>query len=414
MRSFPDEALSRYSLTMTATKKRLRLAVFASHPSEYSGPLFRKLASDSSIDIVVYYGWKFGLSESFDRDSGVNIKWDMPLLDGYRYKFLRNWSLRQTSSSFFGIINPGIIGELYRNRYDAILVHGYAHLSEWLCFIGAAIIGTPIILRGEMRIRTDAPAFKSLIKSFVLRLLFRRIRAFLSIGSVSEEFYSAFGIPKEIVFRTPYAVDNDYFISQNVLLKPKQQEFKNRLKIPTQLPTIVFVGKLIARKRPLDLLQAFSMLGNEQASVLFIGDGELRQTLEEYARERSLSHVFFTGFVGQAQVPKYYALADVFVLPSEDETWGLVVNEAMCASLPVVVSDAVGAARDLVRAGENGYVYPCGDIERLHDCLAVVIGDRMRLRAMGSVSAKLIRAWDYNADIVGIIEAVRTVCHAHS
>jgi len=105
----------------------------------------------------------------------------------------------------------------------------------------------------------------------------------------------------------------------------------------------------------------------------------------------------------------FYAASDCLVLPSEYEPWGLVVNEAMAAGLPVIVSDKVGCAADLVRSGENGVVYRCGDLAALAKALGVVVTDADRRRCWGRRSREIISGWDYQADVQGIVGALEQV-----
>src|SRR5581483_3191529 len=120
-----------------------------------------------------------------------------------------------------------------------------------------------------------------------------------------------------------------------------------------------------------------------------------------------LAQVVLTGFVNQGQIADYYAAADVLVLPSGHEPWGLVLNEAMCFGLPVIASDAVGAAPDLVRPGENGWTYPVGDVDALARALEAAVEDPARRSAMGRRSRAIVAGYSYDADVAGILDALR-------
>ena len=146
---------------------------------------------------------------------------------------------------------------------------------------------------------------------------------------------------------------------------PKKEELRKELGIPLSNQVILYSGKLISKKRPLDLLKAFSQLPiNTNAFLVFVGDGELRKELETFINEYSIKNVLITGFINQSQIPKYYAIADVFVMCSDvGETWGLSTNEAMNFGLPIVISDRTGNYSDLVDG--NGFVFEMGNIEDL-------------------------------------------------
>ena len=150
----------------------------------------------------------------------------------------------------------------------------------------------------------------------------------------------------------------------------------------------------------MDLLNAYEMLITrspnhpitELPALVFVGDGVLRSKLEEYSKERNLDNVYFIGFKNQTELPKYYTLADVLVLPSgAGETWGLAVNEAMCFGLPIIVSDVVGCGPDLVKDNVNGFIFPLDDAEQLSLRLKDLIDDSAKRKSFGEKSSGIIK-----------------------
>ncbi len=123
-----------------------KLAVLTSHPIQYQAPLFKKLVERPEVDLTVYFCWDFGVKEEYDVEFGKKIKWDIPLLEDYKYKFLKNFSLKP-SSKFWGQINFGITNELRKNNYDAILVFGWNSFTNWLFFLTSFWHKTPVFLR---------------------------------------------------------------------------------------------------------------------------------------------------------------------------------------------------------------------------------------------------------------------------
>lgn len=390
---------------------RYRLAILNSHPIQYFVPFYRKLAEHPRIDLTVYYGSRQGAEEYVDTGFGQAIKWDIPLLEGYRHKFLSNWSWKRHLNESLSLINPSIIGELRREKYDAVLVHGYIYFTNWLAFLAARLAGTPILLRGESHLSDYRPGWKRSLKAVVLTKLFRHCAAFLPIGRLNADYYRHYGVPERKLFLAPYSVDNEFFTSQAGLYAAKREELKEELGIAPGLPVILYASKMTPRKRAIDLLRAFERLTREgtRGALVFVGDGEERQRLEAYAAERGLPRVYFLGFRNQSELPRFYAIADVFVLPSVGEPWGLIINEVMCAGVPVVTTDQVGAAPDLVRPGENGFVYPAGDFGELAECLRVIIGDPEQVAAMGRRSHEIISRWDYERCLQGVLRALDSV-----
>jgi glycosyltransferase involved in cell wall biosynthesis len=175
---------------------------------------------------------------------------------------------------------------------------------------------------------------------------------------------------------------------------------------------LLFAGKLIERKNPVHLLEAVQrMQTKDRVAVMYMGDGRARGALEQYAREKGMEHVHFTGFVNQSEMPAYYALADVFVLPSSLDPRGTVTNEAMACELPVVISNMVGiyGEGDIVRDGDNGFIYRVGDNERLAELLDRLVEDAPLRRRMGARSLEIIRGWDFDRDVEGLLHALTFV-----
>jgi glycosyltransferase involved in cell wall biosynthesis len=387
-----------------SSSKKYRLAVLASHPIQYQAPLLRALAAHPDIDLTVYFGCPWGAVEYKDPGFGISFKWDIAILEGYKHLFLRNLSPWPSPNSFLGLFNPTIISELLRHRFDAIVIPGYALATYWLAYLGAWLSGTPVLFRGEAVLRTGRTFWIRAAKRALLSLIFNGTAAFLVIGSKSREFYEAFGVDKSRMLFSPYAVDNKFFCESSDQWKQRKSDIRTELRIGEE-PVILFVGKLIDRKRPCDLLEAYASVRDE-AVLLYVGDGSLRHDLERISKSRGLTEVRMVGFKNQSELPKYYAIADVFVLPSSHEVSPLVVNEAMACGLPIIVSDAIPSALDFVRNGYNGYIYPCTDIGRLANALAMLIRDPAQRRIMGLRSREMISEWSIERAAEGVLEAL--------
>lgn len=387
-----------------------KLAALTSHPIQYQTPLFRKLANHPDIDLTAYFCWNFGIQkEQIDTEFGVKFKWDIPLLDGYKYKFLLNLSLKP-SGSFFGCINPGIIREIFKHKYDAIWVHGWSSFTSLLAVLSAKAFGSKVFLRGENPFchELTKPSWKRFIKKPLLQYgLFPFVDAFLYIGEENKAFYQYYRIPDKKLFFTPYCVDNKRFYGEYVKLREKKFESKKTLHLPHDKVIILYVAKLIDKKRPFDLLYAYAAIPSDKKALVFVGEGYLRKDMERYVQGKGLKDVHFTGFKNQSEISAYYAIGDIFVLPSGiGETWGLVVNEAMNSGLPIVVSDMVGSGKNLVSQGENGFVFPMGDITKLGEHLKMLIDNKDLRESMGKKSLDLVKKYSFEQDIDGILTAL--------
>ena len=386
--------------------QRYKLAVLVSHPIQYQTPLFRKIADHPKIDIMVYFCSDRYVKETIELDLGISFKWDVPLLKGYKYKLLPNLSPK-CFSSFFGQINPSIVRELRRNQYDAVWVHGYASLTNWLAFCGAWVARTPLLIRGESHLMNYRPLWKRAIKRAGLFLLFKGISAFLPIGSLNKVYYQYYGVSDDKMFLSPYAVNNEFFSKKYHEIYHKREYLKKELDIHRELPVVLYASKMTPRKRAMDLLRAHEKIQKEiDVALVFVGDGVERLTLENYTKSHNLKNVYFVGFKNQTELPDYFVIADIFVLPSTDEPWGLIINEAMNFGLPIITTDKVGAAPDLVKNGENGFIYSVGDIEKLASLLLKLLQEPDLRENMGKRSLEIIDKWSYKEDIEGILAAL--------
>ncbi len=385
--------------------RRHQLAFLTSHPIQYQAPLFRRLAASPSVDLTVFFCLDQGLGKRRDPEFGVAVGWDTPVTEGYRYRILSNGSPFRRSGRFWGALNPGIVESLWRGRFDAVIAHGWTEATHWLAFLTAGLTGTPLLLHGEAVPRPGRLSAPARLRRSLVGVVARRAAACLANGTRGAEFYRALGVPGERIALTPYSVDNEFFQQEAKRWRSRRAELLGGLGLPPGLPVVLFPSKLIERKRPMDCLRAYSALRDETAMV-FVGDGALRPALEAQAAALGLRHVRFAGFQNQSALPRYYALADVLVLPSTFEPWGLVVNEAMSAGLPVVASDGVTAAVDLVRHGENGFIFPAGGVDALAGCLRTLVRDQSLRERMGARSAQIIETWSHRECVEAIVRVL--------
>lgn len=381
----------------------LRLAALTSHPIQYQAPLFREIAGRDGIDLTVYFCSRRGVEPETDEGFGEEIVWDVPLLEGYDYEFLSDWSPVGGASSFFRF-NPGILDKLRHDEHDVLWVHGYESLTNIASILAANRFDVPVVFRGEVMPETvEHPA-----KRFLVGKLFERVDAFASIGTPNRRVYRSFGISDNRIFHAPYSVDNEFFQQQREKLPPISQ-LREEENLPTDRPVILFVGKILKRKRPGLLLDAFvGATEPGEATLLYVGDGELRNNLEQKSIEYGRSQdVVFAGFVNQSNIPSYYELSDVFVLPSVRENWGLVINEAMNFGLPIVTTEAVGANEDLVDE-QNGAVVTADEQKPLE------LGIRRCLdefEDLGKISTERISGWNVNSTADGLKSAAFKPMH---
>lgn len=395
----------------------VRLAYLVSHPIQYQAPLLRRIACEPDIDLTVLFGSDFSVRGYQDRGFGVEVQWDVPLLDGYRSVFLKR--LRDTGTvSPLSPISRGILRRLRASdgapAFDALWVHGYASVNALHGILAAYALGIPVLLRAESWL-ADRPRDVATLaaKELFFKLLRPAIAATLPIGSRNRDYWARYFGPEMPQFLMPYAVDNAYFAARAAAADT--EELRAELQLSPGRPVILFASKLQQRKHADHLIEAYHRLCSSATGTIpylvIVGDGEDRERLQTRAAELRLEGVRFAGFRNQSALPGFFALAQVFVLPSQHEPWGLIVNEAMACGCPIVASDDVGAHTDLIRNGVDGYVFPTGDVDALAAALRDVLSSPERARRMGGAARVRIAGWDFEADVRGLREALAAVTH---
>jgi len=353
------------------------------------------------FDLQVYYFSDANIKATFDEGFGKKIAWDIPLLEGYKHKFIKNWSLsKRLSNKFFQLFNPGVIGYLIKDTSPVIVLNGWSYSSDILTIITAKILRKKVWLRAENPLNQELrkSAFLLSLKRILFKLiLFKFIDRFLYIGTESKDFFLYYGAkPKQLV-HTPYGVDNDFFNTRHKALRNSKSQLLTKLKLPNDKRIVLFCGKYIEQKRPLDLLKAFSMIKETNLILVMVGEGPLRSKLELFIEEHKLYNVVLTGFVNQSQISDYYSIADVFVMCSGmGETWGLAINEAMNFHLPIVVTNTCGSSNDLVVNNVNGLIVEEGNIEGLSKAISTFINENELRKSAGEESARIVAHYSYD------------------
>jgi glycosyltransferase involved in cell wall biosynthesis len=389
-------------------RRRVRLAYLVSHPVQYQAPLLRRIALDPDIDLTVFYGSDFSVRGYRDEGFGVDVKWDVPLLEGYHHEFLP--AVRDNGTEgLFSPISFGITARLARG-FDLLWVHGYATVNQLHGILSAKGLGIPVLVRSDSSLR-DRPrgGLKLAVKSIFFQLLRHLVDGVLVTGTLNQQYWEHYLGNDFPLFLLPYAVDNAWFQQQCRLAVPRRAELQAELNLDPERPVILFASKLQTRKHCNDLVAAYAnLLGAEWSGrppyLLIVGDGEERAALEQQAA--GLADVRFCGFRNQSEMPRFFDLATVFVLPARHEPWGLIVNEVMNAGRAVIVTDDVGCQLDLVTDGVEGCVYPVRNVQALTDALRHVLQTPGIAEAMGRAARERINTWSFEEDLHGLRQAL--------
>jgi len=399
------------------TQRRMRLAYLVSHPIQYQAPLLRRIAEEPDIDLTVFFGSDFSVRGYLDEGFGVGVKWDIPLLDGYRHEFLPRLRDRGTVS-VASPLNYGIVSRLRGvggdADFDALWVHGYATVNAMHGILAARVLGIPVLLRAESWLGDrERSGVRLALKKAMLAGLRLLVDGVLPIGTLNAEYWRTYFGDIVPQFAMPYAVDNGYFAERAREAEEGRAGLQAELGLDPSRPVILFASKLQTRKHCDHLIEAYRRLsrgaGEEPGPYLVIvGDGEERAALERQAAATGFASIRFCGFRNQTEMPRFFNLATVFVLPSRHEPWGLIVNEVMNAARPAIVSDDVGCAPDLIDDGVNGCIVPVGDVDALTQALERVLEPGVA-EAMGQRAFERIQSWSFEEDVRGLRQALEHV-----
>ncbi len=365
----------------------ISLKYFVSHPIQYQAPLLRRIAAEPGIRLRVIFERVHPGQTYFDPGFDRSVQWDLPLTEGYDHVSLEDTSIRHE-----------IAGA------DVVWLHGWQSANQKRALKVAKQNRVPVLMRGENCdiAMPDGSGIRGWLKRHYINWIIRQCDAFLCIGSVNRDYYLRREIPIERLFSMPYAIDNDTFVRRSDAAECAEQSLRDELEIEEDRKVILFAAKLIPRKRADLLIEAVSLLAENAAPpvLVVVGDGPCREETEAMAPDAR-----FVGFVNQSALPAYYRMADVFVLPSEREPWGLAVNEAMACGTTVVVSDQVGSGFDLVN-DDTGRVFPAGDATALATALSECL---MHSAAYGANARARVLEWGFDADVQGLKAAMRWV-----
>jgi len=393
---------------MSKEAGRYRVGVIALHPIQYQAGLWRTLARHPRLDVKVIYLDRVGLDGSIDPTMKAPMKWDVPLLEGYDHEFVPNWS-RFRFTPIIQRINPGLPERLRAGAYDAILVHGYLTLSNWLALWTARRTGMRVVYRGEGSMRgrdRHDSRLAGLLKGPTNRFFLRHCDAIAHSSSDNRRYQISRGADPEQLFPMPCAVDNETL--QAFSAASDCEAFRKRHGIPDEARLILTVGRFTENKRTQDCIDALSqpvLQEQEDVHLLVAGDGPLRADLERRARELKLAErVHFLGFLGQKEIVEAALTSELFVLASSyGDPSPKALAEALFLGLPAVCSDGVGTCHDVIVDGENGFVFPTADVARMAGHIAQTLSDPVRRAAMGERSREVARRDDFQAGVDSLV-----------
>ena len=393
------------------------LAIITTHPIQYQVPLWQEMAK-AGIQFEVWYLTDFGINESFDLQFGQSFAWDLPSLQGYNYRFLKVNKDAAPNIGFRGIRLKENLQKLFlEGNIKHIYINGWQVQAYWQIIWQAYKANLTILFKGESNDLKPEKWWFWLIKKQVISLYFSKINYFLCIGTANKRLYKKYGINDSKLLDGFYCVDNERFLNSSKMFAVQSKNTRKLWGIPDNNYCFLFAGKFIEKKRPLDIIYATKLLNNPLIFLIFVGSGELYEEIKyacnvvfDNGKLLSIPNVnnvnaSIIGFLNQTEIPQAYAIADCLILPSNfNETWGLVVNEAMACGIPAIVSNQCGSAEDLALPINKNLVFECSNIHSLANSMNYVINNKPDEKKIHN----LISNYTYQSTITSLKKIIST------
>jgi glycosyltransferase involved in cell wall biosynthesis len=387
----------------------VRLAILVSHPIQHFAPWHREIAKLPGVDLKVFFYCDWGLETYKDADFGREIRWDIPLIEGYAHQFLA-MPRRPARLSFSEVDNPNVGEELDRFKPDVVKVFGYAYRSNWRAARWSRRNNKPLLLYSDSNAKAATSWWKRLPKEIIVRKFYSYVDGALFVGDNNRCYHEKFGIPAHRLFPGVLPIDGKLLVNSIHDRAEARRLVRERHQIPQDAFVVMFSGKFIDRKRPLDLVMAACEAHQRGIPVfaLMVGDGPDRATIEEYCLKHEAQNVVITGFVNQSTIGEYYAASDAIAVTSSFDPHPLVVTEGAAFGIPAIASDAIGCIgpNDTARDGVNALVYPCGDRAALLNAIHKLYSDEAMRRRMSVSATEIATKQDVMVAAQALVESV--------
>jgi glycosyltransferase involved in cell wall biosynthesis len=364
----------------------------------YRFPLFRALARHPEIDLTVW----------FMSRSAKNRKWGEPDRDlGFKYEVLPRIELNYFSRDLFTyIINYTFPWRYMKLNFEVMISAGWLDFASQAGFFASKLLDRRFVLWSEST--SYEPSLRRSLAAPLVKTMVAGSDACIAVGTRSKDYLVSLGAHERDLFTAYSTVDIDFFRRVSAAARPQRLQQRTALGIKRGR-VLLYCGQFIERKGLDHLLEAFALIKRqvEDVALVLVGYGPTRSDLLADASRLGLTDVHIVDHVEISDMPKMYALADVFVLPSIEETWGLVVNEAMACGLPIICTARVGSSVDLVDEGKNGFVVPASDPGRIAERSLRLLNDPELMARLSSCSAERIARFSPERAADAFVEAIQ-------
>lgn len=387
-------------------EKAKALWIFDTHPIQYRAPLFKLLHEKTGRVQVFYFNEAFNPHRWWFQEKGKHSKenFGLNLQEGYPQKVLNTdkLSLFGRFSLFRKLLKP--------EKPEAVLIYGYYQPEHWLLRFWCAHYHIPILFVGET-FDWRGSFLRKVVKRLLVSYFFKGVSGFISVGEKTASYYRSWNVDAKKITQARYCTDTAFFVCDKQKSQALRSETRQNLGIPESAFVILFVGRLFNRKRPEDFLKIHEVLAKKHSVyALVVGQGELKESLQKKYPDAKVN---WLGFKTQKELKGYYHAADLIVVPSEFETWGLVVNEAFSCGLPAIATETCGVSGELLQPGINGETFSVGDISRAIEVIEGLIenpskrgqwGERAKEKVISEYqpdqfAGSIMRAWNQLASV---------------
>jgi glycosyltransferase involved in cell wall biosynthesis len=376
-----------------------RLLILTEIISPYRIPLFNALAQHPEVELHVIF---------FAETDPILRQWPI-YKDEIQFSYQILPSLRKRVGKYNALLNFGITDALVNAAPDVILCGGYNYFASWQALFWARIHQIPFFLWSESNLQDLRRGHAAV--EFLKTKFLSKCSGFVVPGRSAREYLRVHNVNQDAIFTAPNAVDNELFAAAAATARQNASSNRGSLALPGRY--FLFVGRLVREKGVFELLSAYAKLEEsmrQQIGLVFVGDGSARRRLEEQAASISPGAIRFAGYAQRERLAAFYALAEILILPTYTDTWGLVVNEAMACGLPVILSRSAGCAVDLVREAWNGSLVSPRDVWSLTSAMRILANQPDLRSSMGAHSEQLVSHYspkEWSSGIARMVESTR-------
>lgn len=362
----------------------MKIAFLVGHPTQFEGPFYQQFEKLFPGTLEVIYFNTAQPGQATDAELGFGVNWGIDLTNGYSWQVLPQ---RARLSALKKILKEG--------NYDFVIVNGYNRKILIEALILCKLHKTPVALRLDTVLFQKEILVKRLYRYILINLCDSLFDHFLVTGIKCRQYLTDWKVALNKTSVLSYVVDNNYFVKNAVLSAEERTLLRSKFNVTDKSKIVLCISKLVPRESPWDVIKAMEKFSNRDIHLVIAGDGYERGEIEVYAKSIPGLKVTFLGHMPYVDLPKLYALADLFIHSVLDEPWGVSIQEAIACGLPVITSDRVGASYDLIKVGENGFIYPYGDYDLLSKQIETILY-KLSLKEIKACNDAVLLKWNFN------------------